>query len=64
MKHLLQSTVIVTPKANDIFSHEFQGTIIDYFHNTNTYLVRDQEDDVFEVDEDQIEVDEDQIEPA
>lgn len=54
MKFDLNSTVVVTPKADDIFNYEFVGTVIDYVEESDTYVVRDQDDDVFEVDADQL----------
>jgi len=54
MKYSINSTVVVSPIKGDVFSYEFQGTVIDFIKESNTYIVQDQDDDVFEVYEDQI----------
>jgi hypothetical protein len=54
----INDTVSVNPK-NGIPIFSFVGIIIDYLEETNEFLVRDQDDDVFQCDEDQLEIVED-----
>lgn len=54
MKFKIAQQVLVTPKPNDIFSHEFAGFVEDFYEN-GTYLVSDQDSDLFVVDADQLE---------
>jgi len=44
-------TGIVTPKADDVFVNEFQGTCVGVRHGN--LQVRDMDDNVYEIDEDQ-----------
>lgn len=59
MKNIYEigQSVLVTPSEDDEFS-EFEGTIVSIEESFlgNRFIVRDQEDDAFEVTEDQLEV--------
>lgn len=49
---IMGKTVTVTPNTNDIFTHEFVGTVIGL--RNGAVQVRDQDDEVFEVEFSQI----------
>lgn len=57
---MIGESVIVTPKFNDSFRFEFEGTIVGYKGNENLYIVEDQDGDCFDVEASQIRLSEDE----
>ena len=49
-------SVVATPKANDIFSHEFQGTVKGFRDNGRLITVEDQDGDCFDCEPSQVEL--------